>query len=160
LRRRTFFVYIMASKSRTLYTGITSKLYSRVYEHKNELLGGFTSKYKIHRLVYYESFDDVRKAISREKQIKAWTRTKRIALISRANPTWEDLAEDWYKSHPYQPEKAGPSPAARDDNSKQVSRAAAAGASKVLQKQIPRSARDDNSNRDLNSSEPSQNTNA
>jgi putative endonuclease len=91
---RTYYVYIMASRSRNLYTGMTNALERRVYEHKRGLIPGFTRKYHIGRLVYYEAFQDVRAAIAREKQIKAWTRAKRIALIESQNPTWHDLAED------------------------------------------------------------------
>jgi putative endonuclease len=104
---KTFFVYIMASKSRTLYTGLTSKLSSRTFDHKNGLLPGFTRKYKIHRVVYFESFDSIVNAINREKQIKSWRRQKRVALITSHNPTWEDLAAEWYQKHAFSP--AGPS---------------------------------------------------
>ena len=86
----------MSSRSRNLYTGITGNLIKRVYEHKKGLLSGFTKLYRITRLVYLESFRDVGVAIAREKQIKSWTRGKRIALIESMNPTWSDLAKDWY----------------------------------------------------------------
>lgn len=89
-----YHVYIMCSRSRNLYTGMTNDLERRVYEHKRGLVPGFTGKYRIDRLVYLEPFKDVRDAIAREKQIKAWTRAKRIALIEAMNPTWADLAED------------------------------------------------------------------
>jgi putative endonuclease len=89
---RTYCVYILASRSRNLYTGVTNNLQRRVFEHQNGLVPGFSSKYKIHRLVYYEVFGDIRYAIEREKEIKAWRREKRVALIERRNPTWEDLA--------------------------------------------------------------------
>jgi len=88
-------VYIVASRSRNLYTGITSDIERRVYEHKKGLIPGFTKKYRIHRLVYYEVFGDVRAAIAREKQIKAWTRAKRVALIESKNRLWDDLASEW-----------------------------------------------------------------
>ena len=91
-----FYVYIMASRSRNLYTGMTNSLRRRVFEHKNDLIEGFTKRYKIHRLVYFERFKYVKKAIAREKEIKAWNRAKRVALIQASNPTWEDLAADWY----------------------------------------------------------------
>lgn len=94
--RREYFVYIMTNKSRTLYTGVTNNLERRVYEHKNKLLPGFTSKYHITMLVYYESGDNISVAIAREKQIKGWLRAKKIALIESMNPNWEDLSEDWY----------------------------------------------------------------
>ncbi len=97
-------VYIMASKSRAIYTGVSGHLHQRVWEHKNDLIEGFTQKYKCHRLVHFESFDDIRNAIEREKEIKGWRRSKKVALIEASNPTWEDLAEDWYKTHRYAPE--------------------------------------------------------
>ena len=86
----------MTNKSRTLYTGVTNNLERRVYEHKNKLLPGFTSKYHITMLVYYESGDNISVAIAREKQIKGWLRAKKVALIESMNPNWEDLSEDWY----------------------------------------------------------------
>jgi putative endonuclease len=91
---RIYYVYIMASRSRNLYTGMTNTLERRVYQHKRGLIPGFTRRYRLERLVYYEAFQDVRAAIAREKQIKAWTRAKRIALIESRNPTWHDFAED------------------------------------------------------------------
>ncbi len=89
---RSYFVYILASRSRNLYTGVANELERRVKEHRLGLVPGFTSKYRIHRLVYFESFGDVRDAIQREKQIKSWRREKKIALIEGKNPVWEDLA--------------------------------------------------------------------
>ena len=118
-----FFVYIMASKSRVLYTGMTNSLRKRAFEDKNDLIEGFTKRYRCHRLVYFESFDDVRNAINREKQIKSWTRAKRVALIESINPTWEDLAEGWFGKHQYTPEKQVPrsqKTLARDDTNKTV----------------------------------------
>jgi putative endonuclease len=88
-------VYIMASRSLTLYTGITGDIFHRALQHKSGEIEGFTKKYHISRLVYYESFKYVNNAIAREKQIKAWTRAKRLALIKTMNPTWQDLAEGW-----------------------------------------------------------------
>ena len=85
----------MASRSLNLYTGITDNLCRRALEHKNGRIAGFTRRYNINRLVYYEEFKYVNNAIVREKQIKAWTRAKRIALIKTANLTWQDLAEGW-----------------------------------------------------------------
>lgn len=90
---RHFYVYILSSKSRVLYTGITDNIYRRTWEHKNDLNPGFTHDYKIHRLVYYETFKYVNKAIAREKSIKGWLRRKKIALVEAENPTWEDLSE-------------------------------------------------------------------
>jgi putative endonuclease len=92
---RKYSVYIVASNSGTLYIGVTCKLAFRVMQHKNGEIEGFSSKYKCNRLVYFESFDDVHKAIGREKQLKGWRRAKKIVLIESLNPRWEDLAEKW-----------------------------------------------------------------
>jgi putative endonuclease len=92
---KQFYVYILASKSRVIYTGVTSNLQRRVYEHKNKLLPGFTSKYNVNRLVYYESISAGKAAIAHEKQIKGWLREKKVALIEMVNPTWQDLSQDW-----------------------------------------------------------------
>ncbi len=93
---RTYYVYIMASRSRTLYVGVTSNLEQRVYQHKNKLVHGFTSRYNIDKLVYYAETNDVREAIAREKAIKGWLRKKKKALIEEENPHWEDLSAAWY----------------------------------------------------------------
>ena len=90
-----YYVYIMTNPSRTLYTGITGHLQQRVHQHKTKHFPGFTSRYNINRLVYFEVFEDVRNAINREKQIKAWTRAKRVALIESKNPKWDDLSREW-----------------------------------------------------------------
>jgi putative endonuclease len=82
----------MTNKSRTLYTGVTNNLDRRVYEHKHKLISGFTAKYNILRLVYFEATEDIRAAIEREKQIKGWLRSKKIALIESVNPQWEELS--------------------------------------------------------------------
>jgi len=87
----------MTNRSKTLYTGVTDDLVRRVYEHKNKLVKGFTQKYNIARLVYYEITGDVHAAIQREKQIKGWLRKRKIALIEAANPDWQDLSEGWYE---------------------------------------------------------------
>ena len=92
---KRYYVYIMASRSLTLYTGVTGDIYSRALQHKAGEVEGFTKKYQINRLVYYETFKYVNNALAREKQIKAWTRAKRLALIKTLNPTWQDLAEGW-----------------------------------------------------------------
>jgi len=92
---RRYFVYLMSNPSRTLYTGLTNSIRRRVREHKLKLTPGFAAKYKITRLVYFESFVDVHNAIEREKQIKAWTRAKRVALIESMNPKWDDLSREW-----------------------------------------------------------------
>lgn len=86
-----YFVYIMTNKSGTLYTGVTNNLERRIYEHKHHLIDGFTKKYKIGKLVYFEETNDINAAISREKQIKGWVRKKKIALIESINPHWKDL---------------------------------------------------------------------
>jgi putative endonuclease len=86
----------MASKSKVLSTGVTNNLNRRVYEHKHHLMEGFTNEYKVTKLVYYEETRDVKVAISREKQIKGWLRSKKIALVESMNPTWRDLAKDWF----------------------------------------------------------------
>ncbi|MDQ5938651.1 MAG: putative endonuclease [Patescibacteria group bacterium] len=87
-----YFVYILATyKNGTLYTGVTNDLSSRIWQHKNNLLPSFTSRYGIHRLVYYEIFEDIYEAISREKQIKNLLRKKKIELIEKENPEWEDI---------------------------------------------------------------------
>jgi putative endonuclease len=93
---KTYYVYIMTNNSRTLYTGVTSNLERRVLEHKRKLLPGFTREYNINRLVYYETFGDIRAAIRGEKQIKGWVRAKKVALIVSANPAWRDLSQGWY----------------------------------------------------------------
>ena len=93
---KQYYVYIMTNRSRTLYIGMTSDLERRVYQHKHGLLPGFTSRYKMTQLVYYEVGDDVRVAIAREKQLKGWLRAKKIALIESMNPEWDDLSAGWY----------------------------------------------------------------
>jgi putative endonuclease len=90
-----FWVYIMASSSGTLCTGVTGDLEKRVAQHKSGTFEGFAKRYHCNRLVYYEGFDDVGKAIGREKQLKGWRREKKIALIEKMNPRWKDLAEQW-----------------------------------------------------------------
>ena len=92
---KQYFVYIMASLSRVLYTGVTNNLERRVYEHKHKLIPGFTSKYNVTRLVFYETTTDVHAALEREKQIKGWLRSKKIALIETVNPAWDDLSKSW-----------------------------------------------------------------
>jgi putative endonuclease len=105
MKEHTYFVYMIASRSRVLYIGMTNDLRHRVWEHKNDLIDGFTKTYKCHRLVFFESFDDVANAIDREKQLKRWNRTKKDWLISLKNPTWEDLASEWYTRHQFAPQK-------------------------------------------------------
>ena len=92
---KEYYVYIMSSYRGTLYTGVTSDLARRAYQHRRKLIGGFTKKYNISKLVYYESTNDIRSAIDREKQIKGWLRGKKVALVESLNPQWKDLAEEW-----------------------------------------------------------------
>ena len=89
-----YYVYIMSNASRTLYVGMTSDLGRRVYQHKNDLVPGFTSEYHVKWLVYFEETSDVRAAISREKQIKGWRRSRKVELVRTMNPEWKDLAEE------------------------------------------------------------------
>lgn len=85
----------MASrKNGTIYIGITNDLLKRVFEHKNDLIDGFTKKYKVHKLVYYEATNDIQNAIQREKQMKKWKRERKIELIEKLNPIWKDLYYD------------------------------------------------------------------
>ena len=93
---RHYYVYIMTNHSGTLYTGVTNDLRRRMYEHKQKLVPGFTQKYNITRLAFYEETPDVEAALAREKQIKDWLRAKKIALIETLNPEWRDLSEEWY----------------------------------------------------------------
>ena len=90
-----YYLYIMTNNSGTLYAGVTNNLERRVYEHKHGIHDGFTKRYKLTRLVYYESTPDVLVAIQREKEIKGWVRRKKIALIASMNPYWTDLSEPW-----------------------------------------------------------------
>ena len=88
------YVYILFSKRNgTLYTGVTSDLKKRVYQHKNKLIDGFTAKYSVDKLGYYEIYDDIKQAIEREKQIKSGSRKKKIILIEKMNPYWKDLSD-------------------------------------------------------------------
>ncbi|MBL7188115.1 MAG: GIY-YIG nuclease family protein [Phycisphaerae bacterium] len=86
----------MASNSRTLYVGVTSNTKKRVYEHKEHLTPGFTDKYNVDRLLYFEAIGDPASAINREKQSKKWRREKKVELIDSLNPEWNDLSQDWY----------------------------------------------------------------
>jgi len=92
---RSYFVYMLASqRNGTLYIGVTNDLSRRVYEHKRKQVRGFTSRYKVHVLVWYESYGDVNDAIAREKQLKKWERRWKLELIETLNPTWKDLYLD------------------------------------------------------------------
>lgn len=95
---QTYFVYILTSKRNgTLYIGVTNDLIRRIYEHKSGLIEGFTKKYSIDKLVYFESTSDVNAAILREKRLKKWKRQWKIDLIEKSNPEWRDLSEDFMK---------------------------------------------------------------
>jgi putative endonuclease len=94
-REYHFYVYILASRSRSLYIGFTNDIRLRVKQHREKRPGTHTAKYNIGRLVYYEHFTYVLNAINREKELKDWDRAKKIALIEQENPTWDDLAADW-----------------------------------------------------------------
>jgi len=96
MREHAYFTRIVASKSRTLYIGITSDLRKRIFEHKLKLREGFTLRYNCNRLVWFENTNDVSVAIQREKELKGWLRSRKIALIQASNPTWEDLSVGWY----------------------------------------------------------------
>ena len=91
-----YFVYLLSNwDDSVLYIGITGKLIRRLYEHRNKLVDGFTKQYDVHKLVYYEHTNDVYSAISREKQLKNWSRSKKNALIAKMNPEWRDLSASW-----------------------------------------------------------------
>lgn len=92
---RAFFVYIMSNRSRTLYIGMTNNLARRVYEHRHPTDDSFTARYHLTRLVYAETFSNVRDAVAYEKQLKGWTRARKLELIEASNPEWRDLAEEW-----------------------------------------------------------------
>ena len=90
-----FYVYILSSKSRTLYIGVTNHLRARVVEHREKEPGSFTARYNIYRLVYFERFQYINNAIARERELKDWNRARKVALIEAENPLWDDLAADW-----------------------------------------------------------------
>ena len=92
---KTYWVYILTSRSRALYIGVTGDLARRLYQHRTRTVPGFARRYFVDRLVYVEATSDVNAAIAREKQIKRWTRAKKVALIEAANPEWRDLGGDW-----------------------------------------------------------------
>ena len=97
---RVYCTYIVASRSHTLYIGMTGNLLKRVFEHKQRTHQGFSAKYNCNRLVWFERFTGPRNAIAREKQLKGWVRAKKIALIENENPTWNDLSVEWYAVDP------------------------------------------------------------
>ena len=96
MRQRQYFVYILPSKSRTTYVGVTNDLHRRIWQHRNLRVPGFTRAYKVTSLVHFEQTPDARSAIAREKQIKGWRRSKKVELIERENLGWRDLAADWF----------------------------------------------------------------
>ena len=100
MSERCYFTYIMASRSHTLYVGITSDLHRRVFQHKWREHSGFTARYHCDRLVWFEGWGEVIKAIGREKELKGWRRVRKIELIESTNPAWVDLSRDWYECEP------------------------------------------------------------
>jgi len=92
MKQHSYFVYILASRSRTLYVGVTRDLRRRVYQHRQQLLPAFTARYAVNRLVYFEHTSDIRAALAREKEIKGWKRARKLELIESLNPAWEELA--------------------------------------------------------------------
>ena len=94
---KSMYVYIMSGHSRRMPTGVTNDLERRVYEHKKKLILGFTSRYSFHRLVFFEVVESPESAIQREKQIKGWTREKKLKLVESINPEWEDLSAGWFE---------------------------------------------------------------
>ena len=96
MREHRYYVYIATNHSRTLYVGVTNDLERRMFEHKQKRIVGFTQKYNITKLTYFEEFTNINEAIAREKQLKGWGRTKKIELVESHNPRWEDLSEGWY----------------------------------------------------------------
>ena len=94
--RRGGYVYIATNRSKTLYIGVTNELVRRMWEHRHKTGSKFAAKYNVTRLAHFETFDDIRDAIVREKQLKRWCREKKIWLIERDNPGWRDLAADWF----------------------------------------------------------------
>ena len=95
MREHMYYTYIVASRSRNFYVGMTSDIEGRVWQHKNEVYEGFSQRYRCHRLVYFERYVTAAIAIAREKQLKRWSRTKKVALIEQENSAWEDLSEQW-----------------------------------------------------------------
>ncbi len=97
MRDYNYYVYIITnSNNRVMYIGVTNDLERRLYEHKNKLADGFTKRYNISKLVYYEHTTDIYSAITREKQLKGWNRSRKNALVETMNPEWKDLSEEWY----------------------------------------------------------------
>lgn len=95
MSERRYFIYILASHTRVLYVGMTSRISARLAQHRANLSGSFTARYRVHRLVYCEVLSDASLAVRREREIKAWRREKKLALIRSQNPDWKDLVEEW-----------------------------------------------------------------
>ena len=93
---KQYYVYILTNRSRTLYIGVTNDLVRRVHEHRTKQIDGFTKKYNLTQLVYYEYGEDIREAIAREKELKGWRRSKKLDLINSSNPQWDDLSRAWF----------------------------------------------------------------
>ena len=100
MHKGSYCTCMMASRSRTLYVGVTGDLLKRVFQHKWKEHEGFTARYNCDRLIWFERHQDVQRAIAREKELKGWRRARKIALIESANPTWADLSRDWYDCEP------------------------------------------------------------
>ncbi|HOZ45418.1 MAG TPA: GIY-YIG nuclease family protein [Candidatus Hydrogenedentes bacterium] len=97
-REHRYYVYLLTNKNdRVMYVGVTNDIDRRIYEHKAKMVRGFTAKYNVNKLVYYEEFGDVRDAIAREKQIKKWRREKKNGLVVACNPEWKDLSDGWFQ---------------------------------------------------------------
>ncbi len=97
MKGKSYYVYILTNKNNNvLYTGVTNDLQRRIYEHKNKIISGFTEKYNVNKLVYFEETSDIESAILREKQIKSGSRQKKVDLINSCNEEWADLSKDWY----------------------------------------------------------------
>ncbi|MEP6756171.1 MAG: GIY-YIG nuclease family protein [Chthonomonadales bacterium] len=108
MKPRSYWVYIISNRSRTIYTGVTSDLVRRIGEHREGKIQGFTATYKIDRLVYFEEFNNPISAIEAEKRIKGWRRVRKIELIETNNPQWVDLAESWFESSSLQDDISQP----------------------------------------------------
>jgi putative endonuclease len=98
MSQRSYWTYLMTNRSGTLYIGVTNNLARRVYEHRHHLVSGFTSRYLVDRLIHAESFSEILDAIAREKQLKNWSRARKLALIKEDNPDWRDSADEWFGS--------------------------------------------------------------
>ncbi len=118
MNEKHYYVYILGSLSGTLYTGITNNILERVFQHKQHEIEGFTQTYAVDRLLHWESFDDVSKAIAREKQLKRWRREKKVWLIEKLNPAWKDLSREWYENGKGPSTPLAHASSARDDTRK------------------------------------------